>query len=939
MGRFSIFTQYNKDEDEEKKIKPSQVASEEQKKKRFSIFTEYNDIKKPEEPKRPEPPKPSEVKKEEEKKPKSFVEKAKEFFTDLFKKEETEDKSKRSRVLDFITGVAGGGVLLPDPDREDVIIKGIAAGLGDPVSGLIDYTTRLIEEVEQEAINKTLDFTGSIVRSPFLSPKQKTEEKASTPPLEGGLSEKTREVSKKIKLWSDELSPENPDFLDHLARGTGSMFAFTAVSLVTGGSVIAPVVIESVVEAGSVYETNREAGLSIEESGNKANVTLALNLILNSALNVFDIDVEDGKIFAKFLKGVKFESLQEGAQQIISNASTGRPIMEGVFLSMGVGGFLGGGTAVVLPTGRRGTDKEYKAKEETSDFTPVEAEVIEEIAKKVVIKPKAREEVEAGVEEKKPTKEIADVVKEKKEALEPTREGIDITKVVLNPKKTTSPEGTQFFDIKRSGENVGQIETQKETFGKDDLLINFIEVVPGVRRTGIATEALKNVVKDTQVKTISSEPTNLIAYESLKKAFGEPIEISDNISDITEEELLKRLPKTAEFLRSGEIDSSKRVFVRFNNPNVLKPKVAKKPTVKQISDEAYKQTVKSGGVTISLAGKKPKKGIAYAPFKGTETVVDKADFNEDVVEKYVQKHLNKLKEEGNHLGLWEDEGKIYLDISNVGEGTPETFERAMSAEQLAVFDLESFEDIKLGKIDKGKYNRLYDKAINHPYFDKRKVTKAGDEGVIEKPQKVSKEVSKEVKPKVRPTAKKGKGGIFDRTFEELKLTTNVEDNFDSITLRDQADKATTFMEKNPEDAVAISFRQKPPPKGIRFEAINIATSEQALANGDLQLFSDLIAARSIIQARNAQGLGLERLVNSLSTSSFVKQVMRTRIQKLSTQKGFKSRFKAANKKGGKISVGLDIVTETSDKAKIKVDNKVKSGFKSAQSIIDSITCV
>jgi len=164
----------------------------------------------------------------------------------------------------------------------------------------------------------------------------------------------------------------------------------------------------------------------------------------------------------------------------------------------------------------------------------------------------------------------------------------------------------------------------------------------------------------------------------------------------------------------------------------------------QIVDEAYKQTVKSGGITISLEGKKPTKGVAYSPFKDTEQVVDKANFNEKVVETYIQKNEAKLQEEGNHLGLWEDEGKIYLDISKVGEG-PKAFEKAMSAEQLAVFDLESFEEIKLGTIDNKVYNRLYDKAIDHPYFDKGKVTEEGGKRVVEKPQEVSKQVSETLK--------------------------------------------------------------------------------------------------------------------------------------------------------------------------------------------------
>jgi len=104
------------------------------------------------------------------------------------------------------------------------------------------------------------------------------------------------------------------------------------------------------------------------------------------------------------------------------------------------------------------------------------------------------------------------------------------------------------------------------------------------------------------------------------------------------------------------------------------------------------------------------------------------------------------------------------------------------------------------------------------------------------------------------------------------------------------------------------------------------------------MYSDLVATRSIIQSRNAQGLGLERLVNSLSTDTFVQEVLRSRIQKLSTKAGFKAKFSGAFKKGGKIKLGLDILSDTATAAKQKIDNKVKAKIASAQSIIDALTC-
>lgn len=380
----------------------------------------------------------------------------------------------------------------------------------------------------------------------------------------------------------------------------------------------------------------------------------------------------------------------------------------------------------------------------------------------------------------------------------------------------------------------------------------------------------------------------------------------------------------------------------FENINAQKNKTS-------ISDQAYKQTVKNGGVTISLQGNEPSNGFAYAPFKDTETIIKKEEFSEKDVTDFIAKHKEKLSKDGNHLGLWEDDGNIYIDISKVGDPTADTLEKAMSAQQLAVFDLGAFEEITLGEIKNGKYNRLYEKAINHPYLNKGQESGATSKRTDEKPQDLpgKEKVSLDNDPQKKfdqqgkekdPPIKKGKGAIFDRVYDELRLESNVEDNFDSITLREQAEKATTYMQANPKEAIEVSLRQKPAPVGITFEAINIATSKQALANGEMQLYTDLVSARSIIVSRSAQSLGQERLVNSLSTDSFVQEVFRSRILKLSTKAGFISKFKALAKGKGKISLGLDIMSESATNLKNSIDRKVKAKIASAQEIIDSLTC-
>lgn len=146
--------------------------------------------------------------------------------------------------------------------------------------------------------------------------------------------------------------------------------------------------------------------------------------------------------------------------------------------------------------------------------------------------------------------------------------------------------------------------------------------------------------------------------------------------------------------------------------------------------QAYKQTVKDGGVTINLEGKQPKEGFAYAPNKDTEVAVPSAEFSQQHVQDFATQHLAELQKPGNHLGIWEDNGQIYMDISRVGAPSPATLKAAQDANQLAVFDLKNFEEVPTGQIDQnGVYSKL-DEASN--IFDnyKKQVSGAGEPGGV-----------------------------------------------------------------------------------------------------------------------------------------------------------------------------------------------------------------
>lgn len=123
------------------------------------------------------------------------------------------------------------------------------------------------------------------------------------------------------------------------------------------------------------------------------------------------------------------------------------------------------------------------------------------------------------------------------------------------------------------------------------------------------------------------------------------------------------------------------------------------PSKEVLSHEVYDTVRANGGITIDLAGRRPDEGFAYAPYKTTEFKVAEAEFSPRHVEEYIDKHHKELVQPGNNLGMWVKDGYVYLDVSQVGPPTEATLAKAQAAHQLAVFDLDTFEEINLGTID------------------------------------------------------------------------------------------------------------------------------------------------------------------------------------------------------------------------------------------------
>lgn len=106
----------------------------------------------------------------------------------------------------------------------------------------------------------------------------------------------------------------------------------------------------------------------------------------------------------------------------------------------------------------------------------------------------------------------------------------------------------------------------------------------------------------------------------------------------------------------------------------------------------------------------------------------------DSVKTFYQKNAKELAEPGNHIGVWEENGQIYMDVSRVAESTPKTIKEAQNAQQLAVYDLRENRSIPIGKMEKGRYTPLDEETnlFNQHRGQVRAASVAGSDGGVSK---------------------------------------------------------------------------------------------------------------------------------------------------------------------------------------------------------------
>lgn len=125
-----------------------------------------------------------------------------------------------------------------------------------------------------------------------------------------------------------------------------------------------------------------------------------------------------------------------------------------------------------------------------------------------------------------------------------------------------------------------------------------------------------------------------------------------------------------------------------------------------VSAKAFRAVRDNGGITINLKGNEPKDGYAFAPSKDTEKIIPKRKLRMRDIDDYIDQHYDQISAKGGHLGMWEQDGNVYLDVSHVGPANEATIAKAQDAQQLAVFDLKTFQEVHVGTITNGRYRRL-----------------------------------------------------------------------------------------------------------------------------------------------------------------------------------------------------------------------------------------
>ena len=114
-------------------------------------------------------------------------------------------------------------------------------------------------------------------------------------------------------------------------------------------------------------------------------------------------------------------------------------------------------------------------------------------------------------------------------------------------------------------------------------------------------------------------------------------------------------------------------------------------------DKLVSEILLNGGITFDVkTNTKIIKHYGYmVAIEGCESKVAIEDFTKVQLDDYIEVYLNILNQTEYYLGAWVHEGFVYLDVSKYSEKLRNAEWLGVFENQIAIFDLENFEEITL----------------------------------------------------------------------------------------------------------------------------------------------------------------------------------------------------------------------------------------------------
>lgn len=179
-----------------------------------------------------------------------------------------------------------------------------------------------------------------------------------------------KDLGKKMEEYSKDMQGlyyvPDKDFLYKTARATGTMATFfvPGYGLARGGVALGliapsiakylvvgtPVIMESAIEAGAMWNRLKERGATDREASDGAHSIFWLNVPLIYFTNKIGYFGDEGNIAKRIILGYLMEGGQEGSQEFFGNFIAGDPLKQGVLESALIGGLVGAGMSMVVGT-------------------------------------------------------------------------------------------------------------------------------------------------------------------------------------------------------------------------------------------------------------------------------------------------------------------------------------------------------------------------------------------------------------------------------------------------------------------------------------------------------------------------------------------------------------------------------------------------------------